>query len=92
MAFSSLGATVAPVLAILARFGPRNPRSRTVVTPASTAARMLAAICSTRTGGGCKSSSATCRPPPGTAKCTWVSMKPGNNVPASATRWPWSGG
>jgi hypothetical protein len=92
MAFSSLGAGVAPVLAIMASLGPRKPRSRTVVTPASMVARMLAAICSTRTGGGCRSSLATCSPPPGTAKCTWVSMKPGNSVPGSATRWHSSGG
>jgi hypothetical protein len=91
MAFNSLGAGVAPVVAIMASFEPRNPRSRTVVTPASTVARMLAAICNTRTGGGCRISFPTLRPPPGTAKCTWLSMKPGNSVPASATRRPWSG-
>jgi hypothetical protein len=70
MAFNSLGAGVAPVVAIEASLGPRKPRSRTVVTPASKVARMLAAICNTRTGAGTRISIPTLRPPPGTAKCT----------------------
>jgi hypothetical protein len=86
MAFNSLGAGVVPLVAIIASFGPRKPRSLTVVTPASSVARMPAAICSTRTGGGIRISLPTSRPPPGTAKRMWASMKPGNSVPATATR------
>lgn len=77
---------MAPIVAIFARLGPRKPRSRTVVTPASMVDRIAAAILSTRIGGGWTSSIGTFRPPPGSAKCTCVSMNPGRMVPGSAIR------